>query len=158
MKTEIFYHEILRNSTIFRFLLPRPSQNDLVGLAKGLLTFVRQGFIRLSTGMIMWLGDWWEGVVVWKRQEIVLITKKEGMDMRRAVNTESDLGKLILEGMMTVFIVLMFLFIAQNWVLTNVDDTPFAPTCSLSDGRVGIGGPVPYETNKIMDGYKLILQ
>ena len=158
MKTEIFCHEILRNSTIFRFLLPRPRQNDLVGLMKGLLIFVRQGFIRTGTGMTMWLRDWWGGVVPWKGQEIVLITKEEGMDMRREVNTEFDLGKLILEGMMTIFIVLMFLFIAQNWVLTNVYDTPFAPTCSLSDGKVGIGGPVPYETNKIMDGYKLILQ
>lgn len=78
--------------------------------------------------------------------------------MRRMANTSSDMGKLILEGMMTVFIVLMFLFIAQNWVLTDVDDTPFAPTCSLSDGRVGIDGSVPYETNKIIDGYKLVLQ
>ncbi|MHC4138480.1 MAG: hypothetical protein ACYSR1_01250 [Planctomycetota bacterium] len=43
MKTEIFCHEILRNSTIFRFLLPRPRQNDLVGLMTGLLIFVRQG-------------------------------------------------------------------------------------------------------------------
>ncbi len=60
--------------------------------------------------------------------------------MRSMANTSSDMSKLILEGMLTIFIVLMFLFIAQNWVLTNVDDTPFVPTCSLSDGRAGIGG------------------
>ncbi len=158
MKTEIFCYEILRNSTIFRFLFPRSRQNDLVGLVKGILTFVRQGFIRACTGMTMWRGDWRGGVVAWNGQEKVLITKKEGMDMRREVNTKSDLGKLILEGMMTIFIVLMFLFIAQNWVLTNIDNTPFTPTCSLSDGRAGIGWPLPYETNKIMDGYKLTLQ
>lgn len=69
-------------------------------------------------------------------------------------NSVMDIGKLILEAMMTIFIVLIFLFIAQNWVLTNADDTPFAPTCSLTDGRAGIGLPVSYETNKIIDGYK----
>ena len=56
---------------------------------------------------------------------------------------------------MTVFIVLIFLFIAQNWVLTNADDTPFMPTCSLPDGKVRIGGSVLYETNKILDDYTL---
>jgi hypothetical protein len=76
--------------------------------------------------------------------------------MRSNANTDSDMGKLVLEGMMTIFIVLIFLFIAQNWVLTNADDTPFTPTCSLSDVRVRIGKPVLYETNKIMDGYKFI--
>ncbi len=69
-----------------------------------------------------------------------------------------DVGKLVLEGMMTVFIVLIFLFIVQNWVLTKADDASFTPTCSLTEGRVGIGGPVLYETNKTIDGYKLILQ
>jgi hypothetical protein len=78
--------------------------------------------------------------------------------MRSNANTDSDMGKLVLEGMMTVFIVLTFLFIVQNWVLTNVDDTAFTPTCSLSEGRVGISKPVLYETNKIIDGYKLVLQ
>ena len=92
-------------------------------------------------------------VVAWKGKETVLITKKGGMDMRSKTNTGSDMGKLVLEGMMTIFIVLIFLFIAQNWVLTNIDDTPFTSTCSLSNGRVGISGPVPYETNKIIDGY-----
>jgi hypothetical protein len=76
------------------------------------------------------------------------------MDMGSKANSNSDLGKLVLEGMMTIFIVLIFLFIAQNWVLTNADDTPFTPSCSLTDGRAGIGVPVSYETNKIMDGYK----
>ena len=87
--------------------------------------------------------------------------------MRSKANTDSDLseracradmGKLVLEGMMTIFIVLIFLFIAQNWVLTNAGETSFTSTCRLSDGRAGIGGPVPYETNKIIDGYKLVLQ
>lgn len=63
----------------------------------------------------------------------------------------SDVGKLVLEGMMTVFIVLIFLFIAQNWVLKNTDDTPFAPTCSLTESRVWTGGSVPYEANKTID-------
>lgn len=87
--------------------------------------------------------------------------------MRSKANTSSDssppehpcradIGKLILEGMMTVFIVLMFLFIAQNWVLTNVGATLFTPTCT--DGGVGIGEPAPYETNNIIGGYKLVLQ
>ncbi len=84
--------------------------------------------------------------------------------MRSKANTGSDLSerpcradmsKLVLEGMMTVFIVLMFLFIAQNWVLTNVDDTSFTPTCSLPDSKIVIGGPVLYETNKILDDYTL---
>lgn len=66
----------------------------------------------------------------------------------------ADMGKLVLEGMMTIFIVLIFLFIAQNWVLTNADDTPFTPTCSLPDGRVGIGGPF-YESNNVINGYTL---
>ncbi len=78
--------------------------------------------------------------------------------MRSKTNTGSDMGKLVLEGMMTIFIVLIFLFIAQNWVLTNEDDTSFATTCSLSDGRAGIGESILYETNKIIDGYKLVLQ
>ncbi len=78
--------------------------------------------------------------------------------MRREVNTESDMGKLILEGMMTIFIVLIFLLIARNWVLTNTAEAPFTPACSLSDGRVGIDWAGPYETNKIIDGYKLVLQ
>jgi hypothetical protein len=85
--------------------------------------------------------------------------------MKNKVNTDSDLveriygtdiGKLIFEGMMTIFIVLIFMFIAQNWVLTNVDDdTPFTPTCSLTDDRAGVSMSVSYETNKIMDGYKI---
>ena len=83
--------------------------------------------------------------------------------MKSKANTKSDLserpcradmGKLVLEGMMTVFIVLMFLFIAQNWVLTNVDNTPFTPTCSLPDGKVGIVGHV-YESNNIINDYNL---
>ncbi len=78
--------------------------------------------------------------------------------MRSKANTDSDMGKLVLEGMMTIFIVLIFLLIAQNWVLTSADQTPFTPTCSLSGGRVGTGGPVLCETDKIIDGYKLILQ
>jgi hypothetical protein len=69
-------------------------------------------------------------------------------------NGVTDIGKLVLECMMTIFIVLIFLFIAENWVLTNADDIPFTPTCSLTDGRAGIGVPVSYETNTIMDGYK----
>lgn len=73
-------------------------------------------------------------------------------------DSQSDVCKLIFEGMVTIFIVLVFLFIAQNWVLKNTDETPFAPTCSLDEGRVGIGGPVSYETNKTIDGYRLILQ
>ena len=77
--------------------------------------------------------------------------------MRSKTNTGSDMGKLVLEGMMTIFIVLIFLFIAQNWVLTNEDDSPFTTTCSLSDGRAWIVGPVSYETNKIIDGYKLVV-
>ena len=106
-------------------------------------------------------------MVAWKEKETVLITEKEEMVMRSKTNTDSDLseracradmGKLVLEGMMTVFIVLIFLFIAQNWVLTNVDDTPFTPTCRLSDSRAGIGSSVHYESNKIMDGYELVLQ
>ncbi len=73
-------------------------------------------------------------------------------------NSQSDVCKLVFEGMVTIFIVLVFLFIAQNWALKNADDTPFAPTCSLTEGRVGIGGSVPYETNKTIDSYRLILQ
>ncbi len=64
-----------------------------------------------------------------------------------------DVCKLVFEGMVTIFIVLVFLFIAQTWVLTKADDTPFSPTCSLTEGMVGIGGPMPYETNKTIDGY-----
>ncbi len=79
------------------------------------------------------------------------------MDMRSEANTDSDPGKLVLEGMVTIFIVLIFLFIAQNLVLTNADDTPFMPTCSLSDDMVGIGGCVPCETNKVVNGYKFRL-
>ncbi len=69
-----------------------------------------------------------------------------------------DVCKLVFEGMVTIFIVLVFLFIAQTWVLTKADDTSFLPTCSLTEGRVGIGGPIPYETNKTFDGYELMLQ
>ncbi len=72
--------------------------------------------------------------------------------MRSKAKTNSDMGKLVLEGMMTVFIVLIFLFIAQNWVLTNADDTMFTPTCSLPGAKVGT---VPFETNNIMDDYTL---
>ena len=72
--------------------------------------------------------------------------------MRREANADSNIGKLVLEGMMTIFIVLIFLFIVQNWVLTNTDDTPFTQTCSLSDGMAGIGKPVLCETNKINSG------
>ena len=43
--------------------------------------------------------------------------------MRSKANTDSDMGKLVLEGMMTAFIVLMFLFVAQNWALKNIGDT-----------------------------------
>jgi hypothetical protein len=50
------------------------------------------------------------------------------------------------------------MFIAQNWVVTNADDTPFSPTCSLTEGRVRIGGSVPNETNNTIDSYKSILQ
>ncbi|MBC8552963.1 MAG: hypothetical protein H8D23_25335 [Candidatus Brocadiales bacterium] len=78
--------------------------------------------------------------------------------MRSEVNTNSEIGKLVFEGMMTVFIVLIFLFIAQNWVLTNADDTIFAPTYNLDDGRVEFGGFVSCETDKTIDGYKLIRQ
>ena len=78
--------------------------------------------------------------------------------MRSKANTDSDMGKLVLEGMMTVFIVLIFLFIVQNWVLTNTGETPFTPRCSLPDERIGPGRTVHYETNKIIDGYKLVLQ
>jgi len=73
-------------------------------------------------------------------------------------DSQSDVCKLIFEGMMTIFIVLVFLFIAQNWVLTNVDDTPFSPTCSLTEGKVGLGGPVTNETSNTIDGYNLLLQ
>ncbi len=73
-------------------------------------------------------------------------------------DSQSDMCKLIFEGMMTIFIVLVFLFIAQNWVLTNVDDTPFSPTCSLTEGKVGLGGPATDETSKTIDGYNLLLQ
>ncbi len=73
-------------------------------------------------------------------------------------NSQSDVCKLVFEGMMTIFIVLVFLFIVQNWVLTNADDTPYTPTYSLTEGRVGIGGPVPNETYKTIDGYNLGLQ
>ena len=73
---------------------------------------------------------------------------------------DSQLGasKLIFEGMMTIFIVLVFIFIAQNWVLINVDDTPFSPACGLTEGKVGLGGPVTNETSKTIDGYNLLLQ
>ena len=75
--------------------------------------------------------------------------------MRSKVNVDSDIGRLVLEGMMTIFIVLIFLFIARNWVLTNADETLFATTCNLSDGGVGIDRSGSYETNKIIDNYKL---
>jgi hypothetical protein len=48
-------------------------------------------------------------------------------------NNQSDVCKLIFEGMVTIFIVLVFMFIAQNWVVKNTDETPFAPTCSLDE-------------------------
>jgi len=73
-------------------------------------------------------------------------------------DSQSDVCKLIFEGMMTIFIVLVFMFIAQNWVLTNVDDTPFSPICDLTESKVGIGGPVTNETSKTIDGYNLLLQ
>ncbi len=73
-------------------------------------------------------------------------------------NSVTDIGKLVFEGMMTIFIVLIFMFIVQNWVLTNSEDTPFTPTSRLSDSRAVVGVPVSYETNKIIDGYKLIRQ
>ena len=73
-------------------------------------------------------------------------------------DSQSDVCKLIFEGMMTIFIVLVFLYIAQNWVLTNTDDTLFSPTCSLTEGMVGISGSIPNETNNTIDSYKLILQ
>ncbi len=72
-------------------------------------------------------------------------------------NNQSDVCKLIFEGMVTIFIVLVFMFIAQNWVVKDTDETPFVPTCSLDEGRVGVG-PVSYKTNKSIDGYRLILQ
>ncbi len=68
-------------------------------------------------------------------------------------DSQLDVCKLIFEGMVTIFIVLVFMFIVQTWVLTEADDTPFLPTYSLAEGRVGIGGPVPYETDKTIDGY-----
>ena len=52
--------------------------------------------------------------------------------MRSIANV--DIGKYIMEGMLTIFIVLIFLLIAQNWVLTNTGETSFTTTCSLSDG------------------------
>ena len=73
--------------------------------------------------------------------------------MRSKVNV--DIGKYIMEGMMTILIILIFLLIAQNWVLTNTDDTPLTATCNLSEIRVEIGEPVPYEIDKIIDSYKL---
>ena len=73
-------------------------------------------------------------------------------------DSQSDVCRLIFEGMMTIFIVLVFMFIAQNWVLTNADDTPFSPTCSLTEGRIGIGGYAPNATNNTIDSYELILQ
>ncbi len=73
-------------------------------------------------------------------------------------DSQLDVCKLVFEGMVTIFIVLVFMFIAQNWVLTKADDTPFTPTCSLTEVRIGIGGPVPYETNKTIDGYEFMLQ
>ena len=76
--------------------------------------------------------------------------KKEGMGMMGNVNNDCDIGRFVLEGMMTIFIVLIFLFIVQNWVLTNTGETSFAPTCSLTDTGTEIGTLVPYETNKIM--------
>jgi len=45
---------------------------------------------------------------------------------------------------------LVFMFIAQHWVLTNTDDTPLLSTYSLTEGRGGIGGSAPYETNKTL--------
>ncbi len=66
-------------------------------------------------------------------------------------NSQSDVCKLVFEGMMTIFIVLVFLFIAQSWVLKNAEDTQFSTTCSLTEGSVGIGGP---DSNITIDGYK----
>ncbi len=70
--------------------------------------------------------------------------------MRGDVNNDYDIGRFVLEGMMTIFIVLIFLFIVQNWVLTNTGETSFAPTCGLSDMGTEIDPLVPYEINKIM--------
>ncbi len=72
--------------------------------------------------------------------------------MRSKANV--DIGRFILEGMMTIFIVLIFLFIVQNWVLTNTGETSFLPVCSLSDGEAGVGRSVRGSTN-IIDNYKL---
>ncbi|GAX62846.1 membrane carboxypeptidase [Candidatus Scalindua japonica] len=71
--------------------------------------------------------------------------------MRNNVNIGSDMGKLILEGMMTVFIVLIFLFIAQNWVLTDDNKISFTPTCRLSGDKPGISESVPYKPKKIIN-------
>ncbi len=73
-------------------------------------------------------------------------------------NSQSDVCKLVIEGMVTIILVLVFMFIAQNWVLTNEDGTSYTPTCSLAEGRVGIGVPISSETNKTIDGYELVLQ
>ncbi len=70
-------------------------------------------------------------------------------------NSQSDVCKLVLEAMMTIFIVLVFMFIVQNWVLKKTDDTPFMPTCSLTEGMVEINGSLPCKTNKIIDGYNI---
>ncbi len=74
--------------------------------------------------------------------------------MRSNANTGSNMSKLVLEGMMTIFIVLIFLFIVQNWVLTNTGNALFVPTCSLTENRVEIGGPA-YKSKNIIDDYKL---
>ncbi len=73
-------------------------------------------------------------------------------------NSQSDVCKLVIEGMVTIILVLVFMFIAQNWVLTNEDGTSYTPTCSLTEGRVGIGVPISCEANKTIDGYELVLQ
>ncbi len=73
-------------------------------------------------------------------------------------NSQMDVCKLVFEGMVTIFIVLVFLFIAQNWVLIKEDRISYTPTCNLTEGRVGLGVPISYETNKTIDGYELMLQ
>ncbi len=71
-------------------------------------------------------------------------------------SNQSNVCKLIFEGMVTIFIVLVFMFIAQNWVLINTEEAPVSPTCSLSDRMVEGGWPIA--TDKAVGGYKLIRQ
>ena len=70
-------------------------------------------------------------------------------------DSQSDVCKLVFEGMVTIFIVLVFMFIAQNWVLKKTDDSLFMPTCSLTEGMVEINGSLPCKTNKIIDDYNI---